>query len=125
MQLGTETGSLVNHVLSGTKGAPTPEVGMGATILMWSDRRAATIVRVRLFQTGPLKGKVRQVLVQEDKATRTDSNGQSDMQTYSYEPDTNAPIRVFTANRNQDGVFRGAGGTLRIGSRNHYYDFGF
>lgn len=45
MKLGTETGSLVNHLYS--RVAPiTPEVGMGASILSWSDRQAATVVAV-------------------------------------------------------------------------------
>ena len=38
-------GSLVNLVLDGSK-PHEPEVGMGATILYWSDRSAATIMKV-------------------------------------------------------------------------------
>lgn len=39
-------GSLNNLMLTGTKGQPTPEVGMGATQLGWTDRHAYTIVEV-------------------------------------------------------------------------------
>mgnify|MGYP001576962564 CR=1 FL=1 len=41
LRAGTQTGSLINHLMSGSKGAE-PEVGMGATILGWSDRHPAT-----------------------------------------------------------------------------------
>ena len=38
---------MINDILSrATEGQPVPEVGMGATILMVSDRHAATIVEV-------------------------------------------------------------------------------
>lgn len=43
MKLGRETGSLINHLLSHSK-EPAPAVGMGATILGWSDRHPATVV---------------------------------------------------------------------------------
>lgn len=46
MKLGTDTGSLTNYLLSGTNGQPKPVVGMGATILSWTDRHPATIVEV-------------------------------------------------------------------------------
>lgn len=47
MKLGSQTGSLVNHLYSrGVIGQPEPVVGMGVTILLWSDRHAATIFRV-------------------------------------------------------------------------------
>ena len=47
MKLGTHTGSLVNHIYSrSTKGQPEPTVGMGVTILHWSDRSTGTIVEV-------------------------------------------------------------------------------
>lgn len=44
MKLGSETGSFVNHMLSGTEAMPV--VGQGATILMWSDRHAYEVVSV-------------------------------------------------------------------------------
>jgi hypothetical protein len=48
MRLGTETGSVINHLMSRSViGEPTPDVGMGATILMWSDRHAGTITMIK------------------------------------------------------------------------------
>lgn len=47
MRLGSQTGSVVNHLHArGTIGQPAPVAGMGATILHWTDRSAATIFRV-------------------------------------------------------------------------------
>ena len=112
--LGRETASVQNYLLSGTNGAPTPEVGMGATILAWSDRHAATIVKVTKTQ----------VHVQRDKVIRVDTNGMSEMQTYRYEPDPEASVEVFRLTKKG---YRATGGgfALRIGDRQHYHDYNF
>lgn len=96
-----------------------PEVGDGATILMWSDRHAATIVDIVPFKSGPNKGKPRTVTVQEDRATRVDNNGMSDSQEWEFDRDPDGAVQTFTARR--DGSFKG----LLIGYRKHYYDFSF
>lgn len=118
-RLGTQTGSLINHLMSG--GADkTPQVGDGATVLMWSDRHAGTIVEV-----SP-NGK--RVGFCQDKATRTDKNGMSDSQDYSYEPDPSAGIQYFTLRKNGAWVREGEsikGTRLSIGSRNEFHDFSF
>lgn len=114
MKLGTETGSMVNHLMSGINGSPVPQVGMGATILMWTDRHAATIVKVTPTQ----------VHVQRDIAKRVDSNGMSEMQTYLYEADPTADVEIFRKTKNG---YRKAGGgySLRIGDRAEYHDYSF
>ena len=112
MKLGTETGSLTNHLLSGTKGEPKPKVGMGATILGWTDRHAATIIRVTPTQ----------VHVQKDRAIRLDSNGMSESQQYRYERDTDALVLVF---RKTKKGWKGHSGFLRVGDRNEYHDYSF
>lgn len=76
MKLGTQTGSLVNHIY-GSSANPVPEVGMGCTVLGWTDRHAATIVEVK----SPTK-----IAVVGDIAERTDSNGMSENQEYRYSP---------------------------------------
>ena len=99
MKLGTQTASLTNHIYSrGVIGQPEPEVGMGATILCWTDRHAATIIEVtsergRVFLT-----------VQEDKAVRTDKNGMSESQEYHYSRDLEA--RTYTFRKNVDGTWQ-------------------
>lgn len=74
MKLGTQTGSVINHIYTRGSG-PEPEVGMGVTICHWTDREAGTIVR--------WDGKI--LTVQGDKTTRTDNNGMSECQVYTYE----------------------------------------
>lgn len=121
MHLGTQTGSLVNHIYSSAN-IPAPVVGMGATILMWSDRHAGTVVEVRADGS---------FTVQRDKATRADSNGMSDCQEYTYEPDPNGPRYDFAPVKR--GKAKGAirengrkdGYGIILGRRDEHYDFSF
>lgn len=123
MRLGTETISMTNYLMSGTKGQPVPAAGIGATILMWSDRRACTIHSVLLFKTGKRKGQIRTVAVQRDTVTRLDNNGFSESQEYSYAPNPKAPLEVFKVNKS--GAYRGYLGQLRVGNRDEYHDYSF
>lgn len=123
MKLGTETGSTSNWLMSGTKGQPIPQVGMGATILMWTDRHAATIAKVEEFKSGARKGIVRAIHVQEDKAIRVDTNGMSESQEYRFEPQPENPTLIFRLRKN--GAYKGPGGQLRIGERSKYHDYSF
>lgn len=113
MRLGTETGSLVNHMYSReTIGAPAPTVGMGATMLGWSDRHGATIVKVT----------PKTVHVQRDHAQRTDSNGISEAQTWVFTPNPNASVEVYRLTKRG---WRAGSSSLAIGYRSEYYDFSF
>ena len=114
LRAGTETGSLMNHLMSGSK-QPTPTVGMGATILHWTDRTACTVVEVALTKAG----KVKAVTVQEDTSDRADSNGMSDAQSYTYRANLEGALRTFRAGR--DGGFKG----LLLGHRATYHDYSF
>jgi len=94
-----------------------PEAGMGATNVCYSDREAYTIVEVLT---------PRKIIVQRDKATRTDSNGMSEMQKYNFESDPNAPKVVVT--KRKDGRWlrqKTDHDVFVIGSRQEYYDFSF
>lgn len=113
------TGSLVNEMY-GQARQPDPEVGMGCTVLMWTDRLAGTIVAVPNRRT---------VHMQCDEVYRTDSHGMSDAQSYRYERNPNAQVRVYTLRKNgawvrQGGKMRG-GERLAIGMRQQYYDYSF
>jgi len=127
MRLGTETGSLVNHVYSRTDSEP-PYVGMPATLLLWTDRNPATVVDVNM--------KGRCIVVQEDDYKRVDSNGLSESQQYEYTRNPNGSVHIFRKNKKGEWVMhrlnletnrlvqaRGAG--LRLGSREKYHDFSF
>lgn len=115
MRAGTETGSLMNHLMTG----PTtvePAVGMGVTLCGWTDRYAGTITKV-----SP-SGKT--ITIVEDIATRTDKNGRSENQTYDYKPDPNG--RELVARKGKRGwkvARHGYGVTL--GVRMAYYDHSY
>ena len=111
MKLGTQTGSLINHLTSRGQQSK-PEVGMGATILMWTDRHAATIVRVTPSQ----------VHAQRDNSKRLDTNGMSESQQYEFTPDPEASVEIY---RKTKQGYKGPSGTLIIGHRSKYHDYSF
>jgi hypothetical protein len=131
MKLGTQTASMTNHLHSrAVIGQPEPTVGMGATVLLWTDRHAATITEV--FKVG----KFTYVCAQQDKAIRNDGNGMSESQGYDYTPNPNGSCEYFR--REESGMWqavtkntvsgrwnKGEGHGLRIGERDEYYDFSF
>lgn len=114
------TGSLVNAIYRQTA-SPEPEEGMGATILMWTDRHAVTIDLVSVDK--------RRIWVSRDKATRTDSNGMSESQSYTYEHGDDHSTECFSLRKNGRWVRRGEkahnGTALSIGKRNEYHDYSF
>lgn len=123
------TGSLVNHLMGDRTLQPVPEVGMGATLLYWSDRHAATIVGIEsLVKEGDkvVKGTIR---VRRDRAIRTDSNGMSESQSYRFEPDPDSPTMEFTFRKTGAWVCKGqsskGGLKVGIGHRDEYHDFSF
>lgn len=123
MNLGTETGSLINHLHS-TKLNPTPEIGMGATELLWTDRHAGTIVDVIANK----KGNVVSVVFQRDLAFKSDKNGLSDSQTYKYFPDPDGPKTTYTWSKGaqkftQNGKKKSF--ALAIDIRDEHYDYTF
>lgn len=82
MQLGKDTGSVMNHLFSRqTKGQPVPVVGMGATLLGWTDRYAGTIVRVIQDKRGRYI-----VTVQEDEAKIVSGSDYDGSAVYEYSP---------------------------------------
>jgi len=75
MKLGTETGSLMNHLRSNN---PTPPVvGKGATELMWTDRHAYFVNEVS--EDGKM------CVIEKARAIRTDDRGMCEAQDYRYE----------------------------------------
>lgn len=128
MKLGTQTGSLTNHVLSrAVNGQPEPTVGMGATILSWTDRHAATITAV-LKQGGKLY-----IVVQEDTATVVSGSGHDGSATYEYAPSAKGAQSTFrqaangmwqqvTFNTETKRYRKVEGYGLRIGEREEYRD---
>jgi hypothetical protein len=127
MQFGSQTGSLINHFYSrSTINEPEPEVGMGVTMLSWSDRHAGTIVEVN--------NKKRYIAVTDDHTKRIDNNGISESQEYEYTPvmdgyrnyyrkDRKGEWRRCFFNEKKRLVFTSGG--LILGKKESYYDFSF
>lgn len=112
-------GNLISRLME-QSAQPEPKVGMGATITCWSDRHAATIVDIIRFKYGKHAGQPKFVIVQQDRAERTDANGMSDCQTYQYFPNPNAERRQFKYSPS-----RGCCDGLVIGVRREYHDYSF
>lgn len=74
LKLGKETGSVMNCMMSAN--SSVPKVGEGATILLWTDRHAYTIVEV--------SPDLKKVKLQRCDSRRTDTNGMSESQEYDY-----------------------------------------
>jgi len=126
MKVGIETNSLVNHLYSRmTNGQPEPTAGMGATILKWSDRTAATVIA--------WDGNV--LTIQEDDAKRVDKNGMSDCQDYEYTPNPHGSTHTFRRNKaggwkpcwrdSETRRWRMGEGGLIVGLRQQYHDYSF
>lgn len=129
MKLGRQTASLMNHMMS--RATPIePQVGMGATVLAWSDRYAGTITSY--------DGKT--LVVAEDAATRTDKNDpMCDSQDYQYERNPNGRTWTFRLDRKGEWremvandqtkrlrmTSRGTGKGIMIGCRDKYHDYSF
>lgn len=105
MKFGSETGSLVNHFMS-QGSTPEVKIGMGATLLFWTDREAATVVSY--------DEKRMIVGVQEDDAKRIDNNGMSESQVYEFTPNPDAYVQHFKF-----------GPKGWVGVRSKFHDFSF
>jgi len=96
-----------------------PEVGQGCTLLYFTDRVPATIIRA----TPKL------IEVQEDNYERLDTNGMSDTQDYSYTANPKGTVHTFTLRQNGRWVRKGEtisnGLRCSIGIRRRYYDYSF
>jgi hypothetical protein len=102
-------GNLINRVIEDSA-SPAPAVGMGATILWWSDRTPATVTKV-----SP-SGKT--VTLTEDRIT-----GWENHYGTSFAPNPNG--RVFVARKNRYGRWKTAGNGVTLGSRAAYRDPSF
>lgn len=132
MRLGIDTGSYRNHRLAtNVQGQPEPIVGMGVTMLHWTDRSAGTIQRV--FKIG----KATAIECTRDTAVRIDKNGMSESQEYRYStrPDGDRSTYRQGANgmwvhvriNSETGRWKKSdgGGGLRLGVREAFNDFSF
>jgi len=132
MKLGTQTGSLINHVMSGSN-HPEPEIGMGVTILSWTDRHPGTIISIECKNCQPYL-----IGITRDSYKRIDKNGMSESQEYTFETDWNDKHQIFYK-KDKNGNWRSVtksekdrwifcdnvGNEILIGRREKYHDFSF
>lgn len=94
-----------------------PQVGMGATEILWSDRKPYTVIEVL---------SEKKIVVQSDSYKRIDTNGMSDCQEYEYSRNPNGC--TVTLSKRKDGRWRVVGKkdmVFAVGFRNKYHDFSF
>lgn len=119
-RLGTDTGSLFNHLFGNSKPIE-PKPGMGCTILLWTDRHACTIHKVSEDS--------KTIWISRDEAKPL-HKGMTDSQAYEYSNNNqNEPQFWQVATLRKDGRFH-LGTTMKgsivlIGHRREYYDFSF
>ncbi len=138
MKLGSQTGSVMNHLFSrATIGQPKPVVGMGCTMLLWSDRSAGTITKVT--EIGGSKRWLYEIEVCRDVVTVVAGSSFDGSAEYVYRPSTVSHRYIFRMER-EGGAWRevyknlesgkmnliaGGGKGLRIGERDEYRDPSF
>lgn len=122
LKLGSETGSLINHMYS--RGNLAPVIGMGATLLMWSDRRPYTIHKV--------SDNGKSIWVSADEYVRTDNNGYyTENQYYAYSNHNTSRPQVwieYTCRKNGRWIKKGQpmnSTSLMVGRRMAYNDPSF
>jgi hypothetical protein len=91
---------------------PIPEVGMPCTYSVGSDSYAGTVIAV--------SPGLHKVTVQDVKVTRTDSNGLSEDQSYTYAENPEGPTRTFRLNKHYR--YRAGSYWLHLGERRYYRD---
>lgn len=108
-------GSFQNRLMESNPGNLTPEVGMGATVLMYSDRYAATITEVN--------GKT--LKCRRDKVT---GSGPMGHQEWACEYNPNGREETYTLRKNGRWVLKGEpldARSLLIGEKDEYRDWEF
>ena len=113
-------GSVQNRIYENSKGKE-PQVGMGVTEMLWSDRHPWEIIEVK---------DERHIVVRELDWKRVDGGGFSEAQEYEYSsnPD-NRTARLFRTKKGQWRERIGKNGlgctVFVIGVAERYYDFSF
>lgn len=119
--------SMVNMVMNTS--TTEPEVGMGATLLMWSDRAPVTIAKVNRFASGARKGQVREIHVVPDTWTVVSGSVHDGSAKYDITPadlDNADTLRRASVYRPTAKGWRSAtGNKLSVGTRDVYSDPSF
>lgn len=130
MKFGTQTGSLINHLIAGANTLSEIKAGTPATLLSWSDRSPATVFRVFKVASSTI------VETRDDDYKRIDNNGMSESQEYEYKTNVNGARRYWKITKNGDVVqvhkneetgrwVQNKSGSIAFGRREKYHDFSF
>lgn len=129
MKLGTQTGSLVNHMMASTDSKLEIKAGTPVTILSWSDRKPGTVFRTFMV------GNTEIIEVREDDYKRIDNNGMSEQQEYEYKINVNGSKHFYRASKKggyegcyqskETGRWVKGSGFASFGHREAYFDFSF
>jgi len=134
MKLGTETASVMNYLeAAAVIGEPKPVVGMGATILCWTDRLPATIVKVEEITA---KNYVYVIEVVEDDYKVVSGSVQDGSAVYEFTPRDgyrkmyrkgrgNGLWEEVRINPETGRMVKTRGNGLKIGKREKWYDPSF
>ncbi len=113
--MGTKLFGLLQNRLMENAKMPTPVVGMGATILMYSDRYACTIIEVT----------PKRIVLQHD-AAKDKAAYANDWETT---PDPKGATEAYTLRKTGEWVKEGSplrnGTRALIGTRDHHRDYEF
>lgn len=127
MKLGTQTGSLVNHIMANTV---TSEIKAGtpATFLSWTDRHPGTIIET--FVKGAftyLKVRRDEVVYAEDRSGNfTIKDGSDDnFQMFRFKTDGSSGFQKVGINPDTGRYVKWGDGGLSVGNREYYYDPSF
>lgn len=105
------------NVISTVQEKLPAKVGDPATIVMYTDRHAATVIAVSK------SGKT--ITIQHDLATRTDKNGWSENQTYEYQRNVQGRTEVARLGKYGWRIGGRNGTKVLIGIREEYWDPSF
>lgn len=124
MKLGTQTGSLVNHLMANTV---TSEIKAGtpATFLSWTDRHPGTVIDVtKKGKFTYLKVRRDEVVYAEDRSGNfTIENGSDDnFCTFRFKTDGSSGFQKVGINPETGRFIKLGDGGLSVGSREYYYD---
>lgn len=110
-----EHGSLQNLMSSRVVNCPAPVVGMGVTIIHYTDRSAGTITRVS--PSGKTLWFTDDDYKRIDKLGMTDSGQQYEFTSLPHAPEKKATLR--------NGKWKAGGQSIIVGRRDHYHDYSF
>lgn len=129
MKLGTQTGSLMNHIMSNTSVHEIIPGETGATLLGWTDRHPATVVD--LFN----KGDYTYIVVQADEWYVESGSMHDGSAKYAYlknpkgyksifrfKTDGSSGFQKVAWNKETNRYNKISNGGLSVGQRDKYYD---